>query len=874
MSQYNSIKAKHPDALLLFRVGDFYETFGQDAIKASSILGIVLTKRANGAASSVELAGFPYHSLDSYLPKLVRAGERVAICEQLEDPKATKTIVKRGVTELVSPGIVMNDNILENRQNNFLACINIQEASQAGVALIDISTGEFICTEGRTDNMLTVLNNFDPSEVLLTRQTAKELPGSFTDRYHCTWIDEWVAGTDYATETLLKLYRTRSLKGFGVEDMPSAVIASGCIVHFLKENQQHRLEHIKNLKRIDQQNFVWLDQFTLRNLEILDSPHPNATTLIDILDETLTPAGSRMMRQWLTMPLTDITKIKIRQSITNHLKDTPELNNRLREILNEVGDMERMMSRISTGRSNPREMVQLATNLKSVKRIKTLLDEQEHPELNNIRTGMDACPELINLLNEALSDEPPVVVSKGNVIKKGYSAPLDELREIMSDGKEFMIRLQQEEISRTGINSLKLGYNNVFGYYIEVTNTHKDKVPDNWIRKQTLVNSERYITPELKEYEEKVLGAEEKIQKIEEEIFTSLMNEAATFVSRVYDTSAALSMIDCLSSFAFTATRNRYVLPEINDSLSLDIKGGRHPVLEQQLPAGESYIPNDLYLDNSSHQMMIITGPNMSGKSALLRQTALITLMAQTGSFVPAESATVGIVDKVFTRVGASDNISSGESTFMVEMNETASILNNLSERSLVILDEIGRGTATYDGISIAWAIAEYLHENKVANPKTLFATHYHELTDLEGSFTRVSNAHVSVRETDKDILFLRKLVPGGSEHSFGIHVARMAGMPGYVVRKASQILEQLELSARGSKDQPESGKLRVQPGTDDPLQLSIFQLDDPILEQLRDDIMDLEIDNLTPVEALMKLHSIKQLLEKSRSKKDRKLVN
>jgi DNA mismatch repair protein MutS len=874
MAQYNSIKAKHPDALLLFRVGDFYETFGQDAIRAAGILGIVLTKRANGAASSVELAGFPHHSLDSYLPKLVRAGERVAICEQLEDPKATKTIVKRGVTELVSPGIVLNENILENKQNNFLACIYIEDDNSGGIALMDISTGEFLCSEGQKENLLTLLNNFKPSELILTRETAKNLPSSISDQFHCTWIDHWVTATDYTTEILLNLYRTSSLKGFGIEGMSCAVIASGSLVHFLRENQQHRLDHIKNLKRIDQSDFVWLDQFTLRNLEILESPHPNATTLIDVLDETLTPAGSRMIRNWITMPLTSIDKIHYRQSVTGHLKASPELNTSIRDVLSEIGDLERIMSRISTGRSNPREMIQLARNLMSVEKIFRLIDDQDNVPLSDLHKKIDPCNELESLLSSALEDEPPVVVSKGNVIRKGYSIQLDELRSIMKDGKEFMVKLQQEEIKRTGINSLKLGYNNVFGYYIEVTNTHKHKVPDNWIRKQTLVNSERYITPELKEYEEKILGAEEKIQQIEERLFSEIMEKAAEFSKRVYDTTAALAALDCLSSFAYTASRRNYTLPEVNESLTLDIKGGRHPVLEQQLPAGELYIPNDLTLENNSAQMIIITGPNMSGKSALLRQTALIALMAQTGSYVPADSATIGIVDKVFTRVGASDNISSGESTFMVEMNETASILNNLSERSLVILDEIGRGTATYDGISIAWAIAEYLHENTVANPKTLFATHYHELTELEDSFTRISNAHISVKETDKDILFLRKLAPGGSEHSFGIHVARMAGMPDGVVKKASQILEKLERSARGSA--PASGKdqLKLITEKEDALQLSIFQLDDPILEQLRDDILDLEIDNLTPVEALMKLHGIKQLLEKSRSKKDQKLVN
>lgn len=857
MKQYNAIKAKYPDALLLFRVGDFYETFGEDAVKASGILGIVLTRRANGAAAYIELAGFPHHSLDSYLPKLVRAGMRVAICDQLEDPKMTKTIVKRGVTELVTPGVSFNDKVLDHKSNNFLAAVHLNDKS-AGVAFLDISTGEFLTAQGSFDYIDKLLQSFRPSEVLFQKNKKKQFIELFGAKHYIYPQDEWIFTQEFSTEILLKHFGTKSLKGFGVEELSEGVVASGAALHYLAETQHDRLQHILTLSRIEEDHYVWLDRFTVRNLEIFGSANDNARTLVDIIDQTVSPMGSRMLKRWLSLPLKDKQPIEDRQEVVSYFLEKTEVAEKVLDLLHQTGDLERIISKVAVGRINPREMLQLKRALSIIEPLKEICLTSSCPTLQRIGEQLNPCVSIREKIEQTLQNDPPALVQKGNVIAKGVNSDLDELREIAFSGKDFLLRIQQREVERTGISSLKIAYNNVFGYYLEVTHAHKDKVPSDWIRKQTLVNAERYITDELKQYEEKILGAEEKILALEIRLYNELVLSLSEYIGPVQLNANLLARIDCLLAFSVTARRNNYVRPHINESKIIDIKDGRHPVIEKQLATGEQYIANDVYLDNDTQQVIIITGPNMSGKSALLRQTALIVLLAQIGSFVPARNAEIGLVDKIFTRVGASDNISSGESTFMVEMNETASILNNISDRSLILLDEIGRGTSTYDGISIAWAIAEYLHEHPGAKAKTLFATHYHELNDMARTMSRIRNFNVSVKEVGKKVIFLRKLMPGGSEHSFGIHVARMAGMPRRVVDRAGEILKHLEISHR-SGDEKNSEKKKVV--ADDNYQLSFFQLNDPVLEQIKDEIQRTDINTLTPVEALMKLNEIKKLI-------------
>lgn len=858
MKQYYTIKGKHPDAILLFRVGDFYETFGEDAIRAAAILGITLTRRANGAASFVELAGFPFHALDTYLPRLVRAGERVAICEQLEDPKLTKKIVKRGITELITPGVTLDDNVLNHKENNYLAAIHFSSQA-AGIALLDISTGEFLVAEGTPAYIDQILNNFKPSEVLYQKGRTGEYSELFGGSFYTYKLDDWVFTPDSAEDRVLKHFGTVSLKGFGIEGMKFGVTAAGAILYYLDLTEHAKRAHITSVRRIEQESYVWLDRFTARNLELFSSPYEGARTLLDIVDCTAGPMGGRMMRQWLSLPLKSIENIGTRHDIVAFLKDNSGLRDKISTEISMAGDIERVISKVATGRINPREVGQLKRALESVSRIKELCAGTGCLPLDTAGESIDTCPSAAERIETELSDEPPVALNKGNVIREGVSEELDELRKIVRSGKEYLVEIQTRESEKWGIPSLKVGFNNVFGYYIEVRNTHRDKVPDEWTRKQTLVSAERYITAELKGYETKILGAGEKILALEHSLFTALVESLAEYIPRVQSAASVVARLDCLSAFARLASENYYVRPVLDDSLIIDIKEGRHPVIEKQLPAGESFVPNDLYLDNASQQIIVLTGPNMSGKSALLRQTALIVLLAQAGSFVPAGSARIGLVDKIFTRVGASDNISLGESTFMVEMNETASILNNLSDRSLLLLDEIGRGTSTYDGISIAWAMVEYLHEHRT-RARTLFATHYHELNEMESSFGRVKNYNVSIRELDDKIIFLRKLKPGGSEHSFGIHVARMAGMPASVVKRAGEVMAGLEGERENGPvtrpvDQIASGR--------EGLQLSFFQLDDPVLKQIRDQLLDINIDNLTPVEALNKLDSIKRLLKK-----------
>lgn len=856
MKQYGSIKAKYPDALLLFRVGDFYETFGEDAIKAAGILGIVLTKRRNGAASYVELAGFPHHSLDTYLPKLVRAGHRVAICDQLEDPKLTKKIVKRGVTELVTPGVSLNDNVLEQKENNFLAAIHFT-GGICGISLLDISTGEFYLAEGNYEYVDKILQSFQPSEVVIQRKERQNFIEHFGNRFYISVFDDWVFTIDFAMDTLLKHFKTVSLKGFGVEEMEMGVISAGAAIHYLFETHHEKLEHISKVSRIDENQNVWLDKFTIRNLELLHPLSPGGKTLLDIIDRTDSPMGARLMRRWITMPLVDKHIIDERTNVVEFIIANSDWENDLHEELKKLGDLERLISKVVTFRVNPREMVQLGKALESVGNIQDLCRKSDKTALTSIASQLNPCPVLSDKLRSELKEDPPVSLQKGNVIEKGVSTELDELRNLAYAGKDYLVGLQKREAEASGISSLKIGYNNVFGYYLEVTNTHKDKVPPEWHRKQTLTNSERYITEELKEYESKILGAEEKILVLEQKLFDEVVHHAAGFVRPIQLNAMLLAQLDCLASFAKISKENNYQKPEIDDDYSLTIKQGRHPVIEQHLPAGENYIANDVYLDNVKQQIIILTGPNMSGKSALLRQTALIVLLAQMGCFVPAASAKIGLVDKIFTRVGASDNIASGESTFMVEMNETASILNNISNRSLILLDEIGRGTSTYDGISIAWSIAEYLHNHPAYRAKVLFATHYHELNEMAASMQRIKNFHISIKEVGKQVIFLRKLKKGGSEHSFGIHVAEMAGMPRKVLDRAKQMLKILEKSHssdelnKGVKDAVKS----------DEFQLSFIQLDDPLLHQIKDDILNTNIDTLTPVEALMKLNEIKKML-------------
>ena len=857
MRQYYNIKSKHPDAILLFRVGDFYETFGEDAIKTSEILGITLTRRANGAASFVELAGFPYHALDTYLPKLVRAGQRVAICEQLEDPKQAKKIVKRGITELITPGLSMNDNVLLHKENNFLAAIHIDKKI-AGISFLDISTGEFYLSEGTIDYIDQLLNNFQPKEVLYEKKKKELFQESFGTKFYTYKLDDWIFTPEAANDRLLKQFETSSLKGFGVQNFSYGIIAAGAILYYLDITQHEQLGHITSLSRIEKDKYVWLDKFTIRNLELFHSPYEGARTLIDIMDRTLSPMGGRLLKRWLSLPLKDIQPINERLDIVQHLVEKGMFKDELSLLLRQIGDLERLVSKVAVNRINPREVGQLNKALRAVGKLKELCESSACIPLVKLGEQLNPCTFIADKIEHELNSDPPVQINRGNIIASGVSPELDELRLIQCSGKDYLADLQSRESIRTGISSLKVGYNNIFGYYIEVRNTHKDKVPQEWIRKQTLVSAERYITEELKKYEEKILGAEEKILDLETKLFNELVLAITEYIPIIQLDAMIVARLDCLQSFALIAVENHYVRPLLEDSMILDISDGRHPVIEKQLPAGESYVPNDLVLNSDDQQIIILTGPNMSGKSALLRQTALIVLMAQVGCYVPASAARIGIIDKIFTRVGASDNISLGESTFMVEMNETASILNNLSERSLILLDEIGRGTSTYDGISIAWAMVEYLHENKL-RAKTLFATHYHELNEMENSFSRVRNYNVSIKDMNNKIIFLRKLKRGGSEHSFGIHVAKIAGMPRSVVNRAGEILKELEQS---SEKKELTRPIAEITGQREGLQLSIFQLDDPVLKQIRDEILDLDINNLTPVEALNKLYNIKKLLK------------
>lgn len=859
MKQYNQIKSKHPTAMLLFRVGDFYELFGEDAIKASRILGIVLTKRKNGTAAHIELAGFPHHSLQTYLPKLVRAGERVAICDQLEDPKMTKKIVKRGVTEVVTPGVALNDQVLEHNKNNFLASIFLGR-KEHGVAFLDISTGEFLIAQGNSEYIDKLMQGFEPSEVLYSRQQDQSFKELFGDRFYTFRQEDWVFTEEFGRESLNKHFQTKNLKGFGVEDLTEGIIAAGSILQYISEAQHKELGHISKISRIEEDKYVWLDRFTTRNLELINSPHENGATLLSVLDKTITPMGGRMMKRWMVLPLKELKIIESRLDAVNALIKNEELAFELSQRLGNIYDLERLVSKIAVGKVNPKEVNQLKNTLLELAPIQQLLKKTNSKALLSIADRMNPCEQLIDLITKQLDDDPAVQIGKGKVIADGFNAELDELRKLSNSGRSFLEDLQKREAERTGIPSLKVAFNNVFGYYLEVRNTHKDKVPEEWIRKQTLVNAERYITEELKVYEEKILGAEDKIDLIERKIFAELVLAMADYINPIQFNAFLIGQLDCLSSFAKVSKANNYNRPELDEGYAIDIKDGRHPVIENQLGVGEDYVPNDVYLDNETQQIIMITGPNMSGKSAILRQTALISLMAQMGCFVPAKSAKLGLVDKVFTRVGASDNISSGESTFMVEMNETASILNNLSPRSLVLLDEIGRGTSTYDGISIAWAIAEYIHQHPKAHCKTLFATHYHELNEMTNKFPRIKNYTVSVKEVGTKILFLRKLIEGGSEHSFGIHVAKLAGMPNPVIERATKMLKELETSNRGSDRE----KVK-EAGNSADMQLSFFQLDDPILESIRDEVANMDIDTLTPVEALFKLNEIKKKVGKGK---------
>ena len=854
MKQYNEIKAKYPDACLLFRVGDFYETFGEDAIRASKILGIVLTKRGAGSETETALAGFPHHSLNTYLPKLVKAGLRVAICDQLEDPKMTKTIVKRGVTELVTPGVSMNDEVLQAKVNNFLASIYFANKS-IGIAFLDVSTGEFLTAQGNAEYVDKLLQNFNPSEVLVPKNNKNDFKAAFGEEYHSFYLEDWLYKEDYAFDTLTKHFQTISLKGFGIEELKEGIIAAGAILYYLSETQHNKVQHITSIQRIAEDAYVWMDRFTIRNLELYHSYNPNAVTLLDVIDRTLSPMGGRLLKRWLALPLKDTAKIQSRHQVVAYLKDNQEILKSIQSQIKQISDLERLISKIAAGKVSPREVVYLKESLDAILPIKALALQSPQEAVKVIGDSLHSCDLLREKIKTTLNQEAPVAIAKGNAIAVGVNTELDELRAISTSGKEFLEGIEKRESEKTGISSLKISFNNVFGYYIEVRNTHKDKVPEEWIRKQTLVNAERYITEELKEYETKILGAEEKIHKIESELFEQLVQWISTYIKPVQMNANLIAQLDCLCSFTQLAIENKYVCPEIDESFELEIKDGRHPVIEKQLPVGTPYISNDVFLDRESQQLIMITGPNMSGKSAILRQTALIVLLAQMGSFVPAESVRMGIVDKIFTRVGASDNISMGESTFMVEMNETASILNNISDRSLVLLDEIGRGTSTYDGISIAWAIAEFLHEHP-AQPKTLFATHYHELNEMSESLPRIQNYNVAVKELKDTVLFVRKLVKGGSAHSFGIHVAKMAGMPQIVILKAQKLLKKLE------KNHSNDALNGIKEAKDE-MQMSFFNLDDPLLEEIKDEILNLDINTITPMEALMKLNEIKRMLTK-----------
>ena len=856
MKQYNSIKGKYPDAMLLFRVGDFYETFGDDAVKAAGVLGIILTKRGAGSETETALAGFPHHSLNTYLPKLVKAGMRVAICDQLENPKMTKTIVKRGVTELITPGVSLNDEVLQVKSNNFLAAVHFGKRL-LGVSFLDVSTGEYLLAQGNEEYIDKLLQNFNPSEVLVQKQYKQKFKELFEDRFYTFYLEDWVFQKDYGFETLNTHFNVNSLKGFGVQELPEGIIAAGAVLYYLSETQHNKLKHIQNISRIAEDNYVWMDRFTIRNLELYHPNSLNAVTLLNVIDKTISPMGGRLLKRWLALPLKQVEKIQYRQELVKYCIENDDFLETIQYQLQQISDIERLISKVATGKVSPRETVLLKDSLNAVLPIKEKALASENKSIKNLGDQFLDCSNIISKINTFLFDNAPVNINKGGAIANGVSQELDDLRAISSSGKEYLDHMLARETERTAIPSLKIAFNNVFGYYIEVRNTHKDKVPDEWVRKQTLVNAERYITEELKEYETKILGAEEKIKELEQQLFADLVHYIIQFVQPIQQNAKTIAQIDCLFSFAVLAVSNNYVCPIVDESTDIEIKNGRHPVIEKQLPIGEEYIANDVVLNRNQQQIIMITGPNMSGKSAILRQTALIVLLAQMGSYVPAQNAKIGVVDKIFTRVGASDNISMGESTFMVEMNETASILNNISERSLVLLDEIGRGTSTYDGISIAWAIAEYLHEHP-SKAKTLFATHYHELNEMTTTFERIKNYNVSVKELKDTIIFLRKLVAGGSNHSFGIHVAKLAGMPNQVIHRASKILKQLE-----KKQTSEAVKDTLKNVQHDDMQLSFFQLDDPLLEDLREEILTTNLDALTPIEALMKLNEIKRMLTK-----------
>ena len=862
MKQYFELKAKHPDAIMLFRCGDFYETYSEDAVTAADILGITLTRRANGQSKTVEMAGFPYHALDTYLPKLIRAGRRVAICDQLEDPKTTKKLVKRGITELVTPGVAINDNVLSYKENNFLAAIHFGKTA-CGVAFLDISTGEFLTAEGPADHIDKLLNNFAPKEVLFERGKKPMFEGNFGNKFFTFELEDWVFTENFGREKLLKHFDTKNLKGFGIENLHNGIVASGAILQYLEMTQHFQIDHITSITRIEEERYVRLDKFTVRSLELVGSMNDEGTSLLDIIDRTVSPMGARMLKRWVLFPLKEIRPINERLDVVEYFFREPDFKDFVEEKLHLIGDLERIISKAAVGRISPREVVQLKVALQAIEPIKNACLNADNESLRRIGEQLQPCAELRDRIAREIKNDPPLLINKGGVIADNVNGELDELRKIAYSGKDYLLQIQQREIEQTGIPSLKIAYNNVFGYYIEVRNTHKDKVPSDWIRKQTLVNAERYITQELKEYEEKILTAEEKILILETRLYNELVAGLTEYIPSIKVDASHIARLDCLLAFAGVAKENRYIRPVVADDDILDIRQGRHPVIEKQLPLGEKYIANDVYLDTEKQQIIIITGPNMAGKSALLRQTALITLMAQIGCFVPAESAHVGLVDKVFTRVGASDNISVGESTFMVEMNEAANILNNLSPCSLVLFDELGRGTSTYDGISIAWAIVEHIHEHKRARARTLFATHYHELNDMEAKFSRIKNYNVSVKEVDNKVIFLRKLERGGSEHSFGIHVAKMAGMPKSIVKRAEEILCQLEKENRqegiASRSVAAAAASRPKPG--EGVQLNFFQLDDPVLCQIRDEILNLDVDNLTPLEALNKLNDIKKIV-------------
>jgi len=856
MKQYNAIKVKYPDAMLLFRVGDFYETFGDDAKKAAHVLGIILTKRGAGSETETALAGFPHHSLNTYLPKLVKAGMRVAICDQLEDPKMTKTIVKRGVTELVTPGVALNDEVLQSKTNNFLASVHFGK-KQIGISFLDVSTGEFLTAQGNAEYIDKLLQNFSPSEVLVQKQHKTKFLELFDDRFYTFYLEDWIFQAEYALETLTSHFKVKTLKGFGVDDLHEGIISSGAVLYYLSETQHNKLDHITVINRISEDHYVWMDRFTIRNLELYQSTSVNAVTLLDVIDKTISPMGGRLLKRWLALPLKDINRIKKRHEIVKYLIDNDEFFELASYQIKQISDIERLVSKVATGKVNPREVVLLKNSLNAIIPIKEAAEQSDNESLKIIGEQLQNCNTLREKITRTLNEDAPVNINKGNAIASEISEELDELRAISTSGKDYLDAMLARETERTGISSLKIAFNNVFGYYIEVRNSHKDKVPEEWIRKQTLVNAERYITEELKEYETKILGAEEKIGKLENELFAELISSLLDYIQPIQLNAQLIAQIDCLISFADVAKSNNYVCPQLDESTDLDIKNGRHPVIEKQLPIGEEYIANDVVLNRNQQQVIMITGPNMSGKSAILRQTALIVLLAQMGSYVPAQNAKIGIVDKIFTRVGASDNISMGESTFMVEMNETASILNNISERSLVLLDEIGRGTSTYDGISIAWAISEYIHEHP-SKAKTLFATHYHELNDMTKTFERIKNFNVSIKELKDKVIFLRKLVSGGSEHSFGIYVAKLAGMPTPVIHRASKMLKQLEKNHTN-----EDVKSTLKNASEEEMQLSFFQLDDPLLEDIKEEILSTNIDTLTPIEALMKLNEIKRMLVK-----------